>query len=148
MINLFVAFVVAVVSSFMAGQIFHHEFGDRISLDDQQRFASMYIKTIQRRRSLLFIFDCRSVAHVDPAAIWEHIRVFHSLRQLNRRKVASFSILMQSNRLSAVLNMVFQMVPPSAPYLVTDDPRKAISHACRYWSTIGELSPEECFEWP
>jgi len=127
-----VAFVVAIVSSFMAGQIYHHDFGGRISLDDQERFSSMYVKTIQRGRNFLFVFDCRSVAHVDPAAILAHIRVFHSLRKLNRSKVAGFSILMQSESLSAVLNMVFRIVPPSAPYLVTNDSHKAISHVCRF----------------
>ncbi len=132
--RLLAAIVLATISTFIAGQIFRHDFGDRISLEDQQLFSKMYVRTLGERESVMFVFDCRNVQQVDPAAIWQHISVFRGLRELNRRKVASFSILMRSEMLRAVLTMIFRLVPPSAPFVVTDDYKTAFAHVCRCWS--------------
>jgi hypothetical protein len=133
--RLLTAFVLATVSTFIANQVFRHDFGDQISPEDQRLFSEMYVRTLSKRESMMFVFDCRNVQQVDPVTIWQHISVFRGLREVNRRKVAGFSILIRSEMLRAVLTMIFRLVPPSAPFVVTDNYKTAFAHVCRCWST-------------
>jgi|OM-RGC.v1.024424482 hypothetical protein len=133
---------VAIVSTFLATQVFVHDFGDRISLEDQKLFSQNYVRTVHERERVMFVFDCRNVEHIDPPAIWEHIRVFRALRELNRQKVAGFSVLMRSEMLRTVLSMVFRIVPPSAPFVVAGNMPDALTHVCRCLHAEAKLSPD------
>lgn len=126
--------LLSILCIFFSAFFFTHNFGAAISVSDQKEFSQKYIKTILSHSEVCLLFDCRKLTTVEPAAIWAHVEQFRAIREYNRRAVAGFAILMSSDVLRNILNMIFRLVPPSAPYLVTSKPDVAVSYVLEQWA--------------
>ena len=122
------AMTLSIICEFLSSLIYFHDFGENITLWQQKYFTKCYLNTLKKNTRVAFVFDVRNVTKVEPRAILEHVRVFKELKALNKAKVAGFGVLLESDMLRGILDGIFTLVPPSSPFVITKEEKKAFKH--------------------
>ena len=124
-LDLTAALGLAIFTTAMSDGVFSVNFGRAITLDQQKTFTKAYLAELYRHDDIAYVFDCRNIESVDPQAIIEHIKVFQNLKDIHRKKMRAFALVVTSWLVRNIIDIIFKAVPPSAPYVVVDNPGAA-----------------------